>query len=63
MEYLIRVKANHDCWISDIEGDPGRTTIKKNAMVFHSETLATHIKELHEVDYPNRSFSVEKANH
>ncbi len=24
----IKVQANHDCWIADWDGDPGRTLVK-----------------------------------
>ncbi|GAG52717.1 unnamed protein product [marine sediment metagenome] len=61
MNYLIRVKANHDCWIADVIGDPGRTTIRENARVYSSKYLANNQKEHWERNYPNRSFSIEKA--
>lgn len=61
MKYLIRVQANHDCWIADWDGDPGRTLVKKNARVYSSKYLADKQKKYYEKLYPNRAFSVEKA--
>ena len=40
MKYLIRVQANHDFWIADWDGDPGRTLVKENARVYSSKYLA-----------------------
>ena len=60
-KYLIRVQANHDCFISDIEGDPGRTLLKENARLFNSKSSAESKKEMYAKLYPNRAFSVEKA--
>lgn len=57
---LIRVKANHDCWIADIEGDPGRTTIKENARAYRTKYLAENQAKKLTKKYPNRSFIVER---
>ena len=61
MKCLIRVQANHDCWIADTDGDPGRTTIKENARVYSSKYLADNQKKHYGKKYPNRAFVVEKA--
>jgi len=61
MKCLIRVQANHDCWIANVEGDPGRTTIKENAEVYSGEHRANIRKKYYEKKYPNRVFSVEEA--
>ena len=61
MKCLIRVKANHDCWIADVHGDPGRTTIKENARIYSSKYLADNQSVYLSKKYPNRSFIVEKA--
>ena len=62
MNYVIRVKANHDCWLADVDGDPGRTTIKENAIVYSSKYLADNLREHLEVNYTNREFSTEPVN-
>lgn len=62
MRCLIRVQANHDCWIANVDGDPGRTTVKENAKVYPNKTFADGQKRQFEQKYPNRSFSVEKLN-
>jgi len=59
MKYLIRVQANHDCWIADGSSDPSRTTIKKHAKVFSKKHIAEKRKVKLEREYPNRAFSVE----
>jgi len=61
MKCLIRVQANHDCFIADVKGDPGRTTIKENARIYASKYLAENQKKQYDKKYPNRAFSVEKA--
>ena len=61
MKCLIKVQANHNCWIADVNGDPGRTTIKENARVYSSKYLADNQRKHYEKQYPNRAFSVEKA--
>jgi hypothetical protein len=61
MKCLIRVQANHDCFIADVDGDPGRTTIKENARCYSSKYLADNQMKHYSKKYPNRAFSVEKA--
>ena len=34
--WCIKVQANHDCWIADWDGDPGRTLVKENAKNYES---------------------------
>ena len=58
--YLIRVKANHNCWISNVEGDPGRTLVKENAQVFEDKRIADLICYSLTKEYPNRKFFVER---
>lgn len=58
MKYLIRIKANHGCWIAKGEGDPARTRKLKNARLFKQQEAKTLLAELSE-KYPNREFEVE----
>ena len=58
--FLIRVKANHNCWISNIEGDPGRTLVKENAQVFEDKRTADLVCYSLTQEYPNRKFFVER---
>ena len=62
MEYLIRVKANHDCWIADIDGDPGRTTKRVNAKVYYLKELVDFDLTVLRMNYPNREFTLEETN-
>jgi hypothetical protein len=58
--YLIRVKANHNCWISNIEGDPGRTLLKENAQVYEDKKIADLVCYSLGLEYENRKFFVER---
>ncbi len=60
-KYLIRVKANHDCWISDIDGDPGRTTKRENAKIYYLKELAEFDLDVLRMSYPNREFTLENT--
>lgn len=57
--YLVRVKANHNCWISNIDGDPGRTLVKENAKIYESKRTANLVFCSLTLEYPNRKFFVE----
>jgi hypothetical protein len=57
--YLISVKANHNCWISNIEGDPGRTLLKENAQVYKDKKIADLVCYSLGLEYENRKFFVE----
>ena len=61
MKYLVRVKSEHDCWLADINGDPGRTRIKASAKRYDSKILAEAAKSAKEVLFPFRSYIVENA--
>lgn len=56
-EYLIKIDAITDCWVADIDGDPGRTVLKINAKRYPK----LPVKEISELarKYPNRTFSAE----
>lgn len=58
---LIRVQANHDCWIAEWEGDPGRTLIKKSAKVYPNKKTAEKVCEDLNKKYTNRIFSIDKT--
>ena len=57
--WCIKVKANHDCWIADWEGDPGRTLVKENAKTFKSKTEAEKLCKKMKSKYPNRNVWVD----
>lgn len=57
--YCIKAKANHDCWISDWDGDPGRTLVKENAKTFKHKSDAEKLRKEIKVKYPNRNFWVD----
>jgi hypothetical protein len=59
MNYLIRVKANHNCWIASCDGDPGRTLLKENATHFPTQFIADKRKNTLQGKYPERKFIVE----
>jgi hypothetical protein len=57
--WCIKVQANHDCWIADWEGDPGRTLVKENAKTFKSKTEAEKLCKKMKSKYPNRNVWVD----
>ena len=57
--YCIKVKANNDCWITDFDGDPGRTSIKENAKTFKRKSNADKLCNEMKIRYPNRNFWVD----
>jgi hypothetical protein len=57
--YCIKVQANHDCWIADWDGDPGRTLVKENAKTFKRKSDAEKIRKEMKAKYPNRNFWVD----
>ena len=61
MQYVIQVKANHDCFIADVDGDPGRTTIIENARIYNDKDFANQQKNQLKRKYPNRDFSVREV--
>ncbi len=58
--YRIRVVAiGIDSWISDCDGDPGRTKVEEHAKLYYSKGEAeSTLKELQE-KYPRRSFYID----
>ena len=57
--WCIKVQANHDCWIADWEGDPGRTLVKENTKTFKSKTEAENLCKKMKSKYPNRNVWVD----
>lgn len=57
--WCIKVQANHDCWIADWEGDPGRTLVKENAKTFKSKKEAEKLCKKMKSKYPNRNVWVD----
>ena len=57
--FCIKVQANHDCWIADWDGDPGRTLVKENAKTFKSKSDAEKLCKEMKVKYPNRNVWVD----
>jgi len=57
--FCIKVQANHDCWIADWDGDPGRTLVKENAKTFKSKSEAENLCSEMKVKYPNRNVWVD----
>ena len=57
--YCIKVQANHDCWIADWDGDPGRTLVKENAKTFKRKSDAEKLCNEMKVKYPNRNIWVD----
>lgn len=59
--FRIRVVAPHDCFISDVEGDPGRSRLSQNAKLF---TLSNAQKECYDLkkQYHHRNFVVEPCD-
>lgn len=59
--FRIRVVAPHDCWISKVDGDPGRTRLFLHAELFSHLQAVSKCNELKE-QYHHRNFIVEPAN-
>lgn len=59
MKYLIRIKAKHESYFLDGNGDPLRTRIRKLAKRFYLKDAENKIIELKE-KYNNRDFEIEK---
>jgi len=59
INFCIKVQANHDCWIADWEGDPGRTLVKENAKLFKTEIEAEKFQSKMALKYPNRKMWIE----
>lgn len=57
--YCIKVQANHDCWIADLDGDPGRTLVKGNAKTFKRKSDAKKLCKEMRRKYPNRNVWVD----
>ena len=57
--YCIKVQANHDCWIADWDGDPGRTLVKENAKTFKRKSDAEKLCKKMKIKYPNRNVWVD----
>jgi hypothetical protein len=57
--YCIKVQANHDCWIADWNGDPGRTLVKENAKTFKRKSDAEKLCNEMKIKYPNRNVWVD----
>ena len=57
--WCIKVQANHDCWIADWDGDPGRTLVKENAKTFKSKKDAEKFCSKIKSKYPNRNVWVD----
>lgn len=57
--YCIKVQANHDCWIADWDGDPGRTLVRENAKTFKRKSDAEKLCKKMKVKYPNRNVWVD----
>lgn len=57
--YCIKVQANHDCWIADLDGDPGRTLVRENAKTFKCKSDAEKLCKKMKVKYPNRNVWVD----
>lgn len=57
--YCIKVQANHDCWIADWDGDPGRTLVKENAKTFKRKSDAEKLCKEMKVKYPARNVWVD----
>lgn len=57
--WVIKVQANHDCWIADWEGDPGRTLVKENAKTFTKKSDAEKLCSKIKSKYPNRNVWVD----
>lgn len=55
--YRIKIGAASDCWIADIDGDPGRTVVKENAKIFTGIPLDEVMRLTRQ--YPNRAFGYE----
>ena len=58
--YLIRIQANHSCWIADVAGDPGRTLVKSSAKVYEAKISAVVALMKLRQEYPNRAFKIER---
>lgn len=57
--YCIKVQANHDCWIADWDGDPGRTLVKENAKTFKRKSDAEKQCKEVKAKYSNRNVWVD----
>jgi hypothetical protein len=57
--YCIKVQANHECWIADWDGDPGRTLVKGNAKTFKRKSDAEKLCNEMKAKYPNRNVWVD----
>ena len=57
--WCIKVQANHDCWIADCSGDPGRTLVKENAKTFINKSDAENLYSKIKLKYPNRNVWVD----
>jgi len=57
--WCIKVQANHDCWIADWSGYPGRTLVKENAKTFINKSDAEKLCSKIKSKYHNRNFWVD----
>lgn len=57
--YCIKVQANHECWIADWDGDPGRTLVRESAKTFKRKSDAEKLCKEMKVKYPNRNVWVD----
>lgn len=61
--HLISIKTSNSegCWVTDGQGDPARTTVKKDAKIYSSwHKAATRMIQLKKM-YPNREYSLEEV--
>lgn len=59
VRFCIKVKAQHECWIADWTGDPGRTLLKRRARTFVQKPDAEKLCKKLNIEFPNRSMCVE----
>lgn len=61
MSKVVRIQSKNECYLASWEGDPGRTLIKRNAIIFdnnkEAETAISEAKKTH--PFQKRVYKIE----
>ena len=57
--YVVELQEN--CWLADVNGDPGRTVLLENAQNFKSKSKAEKALQKAKIDNPYRKFTTARV--